>query len=110
MDLLADENVETEWIRALDDDGHDIVRVVDVAALGASAPDQAVLNVATQQDRVLLTADQADFSQPKSEDHAGIVLVATVTRTGSDVRRAVRRIERSVPDLSGHVVYVSDWL
>ena len=29
MDLLADENIETEWIQSLRDDGHDVVRVVD---------------------------------------------------------------------------------
>ena len=40
MDLLADENVGTEWIQALDDDGHDVVRVVDVDDLGVSASDR----------------------------------------------------------------------
>ena len=39
MELLADENVETEWIQALRDDGHDVVRVVDVEDLGVSASD-----------------------------------------------------------------------
>ncbi|MFC7154673.1 hypothetical protein ACFQPA_04285 [Halomarina halobia] len=38
MELLADENVETEWIQALRDDGHDLVRVVDVEELGVSVP------------------------------------------------------------------------
>ena len=33
-----------------------------------------------------------------------------VTRTGGQVRRAVRRIEQSVSDLSDHVAHVSDWL
>ena len=30
MELIADENVETEWVQALRDDGHDVVRVVDI--------------------------------------------------------------------------------
>ena len=34
MELLADENIETEWVQALRDDGHDVVRVVDVEELG----------------------------------------------------------------------------
>jgi predicted nuclease of predicted toxin-antitoxin system len=110
MDLLADENIETEWIQALRDDGHDVVRVVDAEDLGVSATDSDVLAVATREDRVLLTADQSDFSEPPADEHPGVVIIADVTRTGGEVRRALRRIERSVPDLSDHVAYVSDWL
>lgn len=110
MELLADENVETEWIQALRDDGHDVVRVVDIEDLGVSASDPDVLSVATRKDRVLLTADQSDFSNPPADEHPGIIIIADVTRTGGEVRRAVRRIERSVSDLSDHVAYVSDWL
>ena len=109
MDLLADENVETEWVQALRDDGHDVSRVVDIEELGASATDPNVLAGATQRNRVLLTADQSDFSDPPTDDHSGII-IADITRTGGQVRRAVRRIEQSVSDLSGHVAYVSDWL
>lgn len=110
MDLLADENVETEWVHALHDDGHDIVRVVDIEDLGVSASDPDVLAGAGQRDRVLLTADQSDFTNPPTDDHPGIIIIADVTRTGGQVRRAVRRIERSVSDLSGHIAYISDWL
>lgn len=110
MDLLADENVETEWIQALRDDGHDVVRVVDVDELGVSATDPDVLSVAIRQERVLLTADQSDFSDPPIENHRGIIIVADVTRTGGEVRRAVRRIEHSFADFSGNVAYVGDWL
>lgn len=110
MKLLADENGETEWIQALRDDGHDVVRVVDVDELGVSATDQDVLAVATRTNRTLLTADQSDFTNPPVDEHAGIIIVADVTRTGGQIRRAVRRIERSYPDLSGNVAYVSDWI
>lgn len=110
MQFLADENVETEWIQALRDDGHDVRRVVDVDDLGGSAADPAVLAVATEQDRVLLTADQTDFTDPPVDDHAGIVIVADVTRTGGEIRRAVRRLDGTVAELSGQVTYVSDWI
>jgi len=110
MELLADENAETEWIHALRDDGHDVVRVVDVEELGVSATDPNVLDIATREGRVLLTADQSDFSDPPADDHPGIVIVADVNRTGGEIRRAVHRIERSIPDLSGLVAYASDWL
>lgn len=110
MDLLADENVETEWIQALRDDGHDVVRVVDVEELGVSATDSNVLTVAARKNRVLLTADRSDFSHPPTNEHHGVIIVADVTRTGGHVRRAVHRIERSYPDLSRDVAYVGDWL
>lgn len=110
MDLLADENVETEWVQALRDDGHDVVRVVDVEHLGVSASDQSVLKTATEDNRVLLTADQSDFTDPPIDDHFGIIIIADVTRTGGQIRGAVHRIERSVSDFSGHIAYVSDWL
>lgn len=110
MELVADENVKPEWIQALRDDGHDVSRVINIAELGVSATDPDVLRVATQQEYVLLTADQSDFSDPPIDEHRGIIIITDVTRTGSQVRRAVRRIERSYPDLSGYVAYVSDWL
>ena len=96
MELLADENVETEWVQALRDDGHDVVRVVDIEELGVSATDPNGLMAAAQRDRVLLTADQSDFNDPPTDDHPGIIIIADVTRTGGQVRRAVRRIERSI--------------
>lgn len=110
MRILADENGETEWIQALRDDGHDVRRVVDVDELGVSATDPEVLAVARQTNRILLTADQSDFTDPPSDEHAGIIIVADVTRTGGELRRAVRRIERSYPDLSGSVAYAGDWI
>jgi len=47
MELVADENIEPEWIHALRDDGHDVLRVVDVDELGVGAADRDVLAVAT---------------------------------------------------------------
>jgi hypothetical protein len=40
MEFLADENVETEWVQALRDDGHDVIRVVDIEELGVKATDR----------------------------------------------------------------------
>lgn len=82
MEVLADENVDTEWVQALRDDGHDVVRVVDIEELGVSASDPSVLTAAAQRDRVLRTADQSDFSDPPIDDHPGIIIVADVTWTG----------------------------
>ena len=96
MELLADENIGAEWVQALHDDGHDVVRVVDIEELSVSATDPNVLAGATQRNRVLLTADQSDFNDPPTDDHPGIITIADVTRTGGQVRRAVQRIKQSV--------------
>jgi hypothetical protein len=82
MRLLADENIDAEWIRALADDGHDIVRAVDAAPLEIGDLDPAVLAAATALNRVLLTADRSDFADPPRDDHAGIIIVASITRSG----------------------------
>jgi hypothetical protein len=109
VDLLADENADTEWVQALRGDGHDVARVVDRPDLGVGAPDAEVIGVATREGRVLLTSDRSDFVDPPIDDHAGVV-VGGAARTGGDVRRAVRRIEDAVLDLATHVLFVSDWL
>lgn len=110
MRILADENVDTENVRALVDSGHDVVRVVDEPQLGESAADPAVLERAKQQDRVLLTEDTSDFGDPPVEEHAGVVLVTDGTVSGSEVRRGIRRIERQYPDPSGAVAHLNDWI
>jgi hypothetical protein len=110
MELLADENVEAEWIQALREDGHDVRRVVDAVDLSVSTPDADVLSVATRTDRVLVTAEQADFSDPPVADHGGIVIIADGTSSGGALRTAIRRIERSCPDPTGMVAYAGEWL
>lgn len=109
MDLLADENANTEWVRALRDDGHDVARIVDRPDLGVGASDSEGITVATRQSRVLLTRGRSDFADPPIDDHAGVIVFG-LTRSGGEVRRAVRRIEDTVPDLATHVLFVSDWL
>ena len=110
MRLLTDENIDAEWIHALNDDGHDVVRVVDAAPLEIGDPDPAVLDAATALNRVLVTADQSDFADPPRDDHTGISIVASVTRSGGEVRRGLRRLEDTGYDLTGTVAYLGDWL
>lgn len=104
------ENTDAEWIRALSEGGHDIVRITEFDGVDIGAPDSVVLNGATGVGRVLLTADQSDFADPPSSDHAGIIVVADVTRSGGEIRNGVRRLEKAEFDLSGRVVFLSDWL
>lgn len=84
--------------------------MVAAESLSAGAPDTAVLAAAADDDRVLLTADQSDFADPPFDDHAGIVIVTDGSRSGGEVRRAVRRIDGEYPALDGAVAYLGDWL
>ena len=90
---MADENIDAEWIRALADNGHDIVRAVDAAPLEIGDLDPAVLAAATALNRVLLTADRSDFADPPRDDHAGIIIVASITRSGGEIRRGLHRLK-----------------
>lgn len=91
------------------DDDHDAVRAVDSESLCVSATDPDLLAEAARQNRVLLTADQTDFSNPPLV-HPGILIIARVTQSGGEVRRAVHWIERSVSDRTGLIAYVVESL
>jgi predicted nuclease of predicted toxin-antitoxin system len=55
--LLLDEDTSTELARALEADGHDVVRSVEHDDLGDGADDETVRAVAAREDRVLVTFD-----------------------------------------------------
>lgn len=104
MRLLADENVRSAHVSALESAGHDVLRVEDLLEKGA--PDTRVRAAGNAEDRVILTYDRKDFAG--TTDHAG-VLVADERMPPRAVRRAVDRIEGSYPDLDGVVDFLSDW-
>lgn len=59
MKLLADENIAAPLVRALREAGHDVAYVAELAP---GITDDAVLSVARQQSRLLLTEDK-DFGE-----------------------------------------------
>ncbi|HEY2414364.1 MAG TPA: DUF5615 family PIN-like protein [Pirellulaceae bacterium] len=59
MNLLADECCDALLVSALRNDGHDVLYIKEVAA---GADDQAVLQLAASQQRILLTEDK-DFGE-----------------------------------------------
>ena len=62
MRLLLDEDTGARsLLEALRADGHDVERVVDVAALGAGSRDDDVFAHAVNDDRVLVTRNGSDF-------------------------------------------------
>lgn len=104
MRILADENIIPSHVSALASSGHDVERVGDVLEKGAT--DEAVLEAAEADQRVVLTYDRKDFSAV--DCHAGILL-AEETMRPREIRAAVDRIERAYSDLETVVEYLSDW-
>ncbi len=75
MKLLLDENLSPHVAMVLRAEGHDVVHVRERGMLGAT--DQAVLEKAFTEDRVLATMNVADFEKLATarELHAGVVLI-----------------------------------
>ena len=89
------------------DEGYAVDRVVDVAALGATATDDEILTYATEHESVILTNDAKDFTGNQS--HAGVIIVPQTGLSPGEVAAAVTQIERLVPDCSNTVFYATDW-
>ncbi len=73
--LLADENFPFPVVDALRRSGHDVVTLTDLGVAGQSLTDPAVLKLASDDGRALLTLNRRDFVRlhRASADHAGIV-------------------------------------
>lgn len=84
MRLLLDANLSPKRIgSSLDKDGHDVLSLAADPALGA-LDDPQVLQLAAQQDRILVTRNSRDFApllREWGEDgrhHAGCILIWTL--------------------------------
>lgn len=89
--LLLDENLSPAVAVTLCKEGYDGVHVRDRALRGAT--DAAVLQRAFEEDRVLVTANVADFEKlaRSVELHGGIVLVEDGELTREEQREVLRR-------------------
>ena len=106
MQLLADVHVKSAYLSALRADGHEVTRVVDT--LEPTASDSDIVDHARELDAIVLTNDAKDFT--RFEGHPGIVIVPQTGTSAGEVAAAVSRIERLVPDLTGQVLYATDWV
>jgi len=73
--LYANENFPWPVVEALRALGHDILTVAETGKSGQCYPDEAVLEFARQEDRILLTINRKHFLRLHREgiEHAGIV-------------------------------------
>lgn len=90
--LLLDENLSPAVARTLRDEGHDAVHLRDRALLGVT--DSEVLERAFVEDRVLVTANVADFRKlaQSRELHAGIVFIVDGGLVRDEQLEVLRRV------------------
>lgn len=109
LSLLADEHVPSAVITALSSNGFDVVAV---AKERAGIDDKAVLSLALNQRRVILTNDRDFVLLADQRDHAGILLYTQSTPKPGNVTRAVRRIDRLFEEeaVANELLWLEDWL
>ena len=76
MRLLADENSPFPVVEALRRFGHDVVTLSDLGKAGQAVTDVAVLKLASDDSRAVLTLNRKHFVRlhQSSSDHSGIVV------------------------------------
>ena len=88
MRFLADESCDFSVVRALRARGHDVAAVVELAP---GITDLAVLALAHEGNRTVLTEDK-DFGQlAQAQTHAGVVLIRFPSGARADLPAAVIR-------------------
>lgn len=106
MRLLLDANLSPKRIgSALDKDGHDVLCLAADPALGA-LDDPQVLELAAQQNRILVTRNSRDFAPLLREwgeggrHHAGCILIWTLAHNEfGAIISGVTRLLGEYPDL-----------
>jgi predicted nuclease of predicted toxin-antitoxin system len=108
MKLLLDAHISRPMMAWLESQGHDCVHI---SLLEAGMADEAVLRLAYEQQRILLTADK-DFGElifKRALPAVGVVLLRFTVASEAERLALLQRfwpiIERSAP---GHFVVVTD--
>ena len=96
--LYADEQFPLAVVKLLQKMGHDIIRVQDVGKAGLKIPDLEVLNLATEENRAILTLNRTDFIKLhyRHPNHSGII----VCRDDRNWERMATRINEEISDFS----------
>jgi len=110
--ILADEHCERRAAERLRADGHDVDRIVDVAALGPGSDDAAVAAHARRTDRVVLTADDDFLSAFDPDEPPGVLFLPNERLDPDRLAAVVSTVADRVPEEAfPAVVYVTDgWL
>lgn len=114
--LLLDEDCQARrLIELLRARGHDVLTVGESDKAGA--PDGAVLNIAADSDRVLLTRNCTDYLSlhEQGATHGGILCVYQDSNPAKamcyeDIARALMNLERSEVRMAGVFLALNAWL
>jgi len=106
--LLADENIHPAVVKALREQGRDVVHVLGIGMQGA--PDAAVLRQAHKSGRVVLTHDR-DFGAlaiRNQQPFTGVLYVRPGTISPADVLEALDAIAHRKADAQAPFVLVAE--
>lgn len=110
--LVLDENVEHEVGHRLEDDGHDVVHVDFVPALGKGTDDETLSAYSIETDRVIVTYDD-DFVVERSEDeYRAALYVSDAALSVEQVAAIVHAVSAEYPqaELRGLEYVGREWL
>jgi predicted nuclease of predicted toxin-antitoxin system len=103
--LYSNENFPLRTVHELRALGHDVTTIQESHMAGQGVPDPTVLELATSEDRAVVTLNRSHRTEPRTA-HAGII-VCTVD---PDFHRLARRIHNAIqllPDLREQLIRVN---
>jgi predicted nuclease of predicted toxin-antitoxin system len=106
--LFANENLPEPVVAELRRLGHDARTMRDAGQAGRGVPDREVLDLATAQNRAVVTLNRRHFVRLHDErpGHAGII-VCTFDLDFAGLARRIDEAIRSAPDLRGRLIRVN---
>lgn len=105
MRFLADESCDFAVVNALREAGHDVMAVKDVLP---GAPDEAVISLADQDARVLLTEDK-DFGQlvfSSAVSSPGVIFIRFPGNARQAMVRTIELVNKKPEKMKGHFAVV----
>lgn len=105
--LYANENFPLPVVLQLRALGHDVLTIQDGGRAGEAVPDSAVLDLATADDRAVITLNRRDFIRLHGQrtGHAGIIVCSVDPNFAEQAARIDEAI-RQTPDLHGQLLRV----
>lgn len=106
--LYSNENFPLPVVEELRRWGHDVLTIQETGKANQEYPDDAVLQIATDDQRIVLTINRKDFIRlhRQSSDHSGIIICTA----DYDFKGQAERIHKAIAEhktLSGQLIRVN---
>jgi predicted nuclease of predicted toxin-antitoxin system len=97
--LYANENFPLPVVKALRQQGHDVLTIQETGKANQEISDAAVLHIATVEQRTILTLNRKDFIRlhRQGSSHAGIIICTADLDFSGQARRIHTAIEANEP-------------